>query len=347
MRDFLDPAGLRLLDWSKFRKRAIQLRADTWPRTRPSARQATQANRVLPDNPPKWFLSLDAELLMENERLKSRRYVKPLYQDMPTPADEEQRWAASATPGGELRLHKPTGANTLHGQHGNVEVLTYTFTTSPNNPADPMTHTHTTENLNLETTVLVHIATPLTTPGPSEEENPICLHPIEHEHIRQHVDNVATRVLAAVHGSHQTHPSHEYEDPILTPQPTTAHACATDGSKFTIRDLHGIDTLCPASPLRGGLSGLAGVPPGIRPARCPRGGVPPAVERQLQLLTYLIPRYVAQLQQHGPLVRHKLPQTMQHTNTYGRPPELKPKVHTRHTTPLSSRPHTRKRRPCF
>jgi hypothetical protein len=30
--------------------------------------------------------------------------------------------------------------------------------------------------------------------------------------------------------------------------------------------------LCPASPLRGGLSGLAGVPPGIRPARCPRGG---------------------------------------------------------------------------
>jgi hypothetical protein len=43
--------------------------------------------------------------------------------------------------------------------------------------------------------------------------------------------------------------------------------------------------LCPASPSRGGLSGLAGVPPGIRPARCPRGGVPPAVERQLHLLT--------------------------------------------------------------
>ena len=42
--------------------------------------------------------------------------------------------------------------------------------------------------------------------------------------------------------------------------------------------------LCPASPSRGGLSGLAGVPPGIRPARCPRGGVPPAVERQLHLL---------------------------------------------------------------
>ena len=43
--------------------------------------------------------------------------------------------------------------------------------------------------------------------------------------------------------------------------------------------------LCPASLSRGGLSGLAGVPPGIRPARCPRGGVPPAVERQLHLLT--------------------------------------------------------------
>jgi hypothetical protein len=44
--------------------------------------------------------------------------------------------------------------------------------------------------------------------------------------------------------------------------------------------------LCPASPLRGGLSGLAGVPPGIRPARCPRGGMPPAVERQLHLLAW-------------------------------------------------------------
>jgi hypothetical protein len=31
------------------------------------------------------------------------------------------------------------------------------------------------------------------------------------------------------------------------------------------------------------------VPPGIRPARCPRGGVPPAVERQLHLLTYVEP----------------------------------------------------------
>ena len=248
MRDFLDPAGLRLLDWNKFRKHAIQLRADAWPRTRPSARQATQANRVLPDNPPKWFLSLDAELLMENEHLKSGRYVKPLYQDMPALADEEQRWAASVTPRGELRLHKPTGANALHGQHGNVEVLTYTFTTSPNNPAGPMTHTHTTENLNLETTVLVHIATPLMTSELSEEENPICIHLVEHEHIRQHTENVTTRVLAAVHGSHQTHPSHEYEDPDLTPQPTTAHACATDGSKFTVRDLHGTETqLCGAA----------------------------------------------------------------------------------------------------
>jgi hypothetical protein len=52
--------------------------------------------------------------------------------------------------------------------------------------------------------------------------------------------------------------------------------------------------ICPASPSRGGLSGLAGVPPGIRPARCPRGGVPPAVERQLHLLT----RRTSQLLRH-------------------------------------------------
>ena len=41
--------------------------------------------------------------------------------------------------------------------------------------------------------------------------------------------------------------------------------------------------LCPASPSRGGLSGLAGVT--TRPARYPSGGVPPAVDRQLHLLT--------------------------------------------------------------
>jgi hypothetical protein len=41
--------------------------------------------------------------------------------------------------------------------------------------------------------------------------------------------------------------------------------------------------LCPASPSRGGLSGLAGVT--TRPAGYPSGGVPPAVERQLQLTT--------------------------------------------------------------
>jgi hypothetical protein len=41
--------------------------------------------------------------------------------------------------------------------------------------------------------------------------------------------------------------------------------------------------LCPASPSRGGLPGLAGVT--TRPAGYPSGGLPPAVERQLHLLT--------------------------------------------------------------
>ena len=41
--------------------------------------------------------------------------------------------------------------------------------------------------------------------------------------------------------------------------------------------------LCPAPPSRGGLPGLAGVT--TRPAWYPRGGIPPAVERRLHLLT--------------------------------------------------------------
>jgi hypothetical protein len=41
--------------------------------------------------------------------------------------------------------------------------------------------------------------------------------------------------------------------------------------------------LCPASPSRGGLSGLTGVT--TRPAGYPSGGVPPATERQLHSLT--------------------------------------------------------------
>jgi hypothetical protein len=41
--------------------------------------------------------------------------------------------------------------------------------------------------------------------------------------------------------------------------------------------------LCPASPSRGGLPGLAGVT--TRPAWYPSGGIPPAVERRLHLLT--------------------------------------------------------------
>jgi hypothetical protein len=43
--------------------------------------------------------------------------------------------------------------------------------------------------------------------------------------------------------------------------------------------------LCPASPSRGGLPGLAGVT--TRPAGFPSGGVPPAVARQLHVLTAL------------------------------------------------------------
>ena len=47
----------------------------------------------------------------------------------------------------------------------------------------------------------------------------------------------------------------------------------------------GTQHLCPASPSRGGMSGLAGVT--TRPAGYPSSGVPPAVERQLHLLTQL------------------------------------------------------------
>jgi hypothetical protein len=43
----------------------------------------------------------------------------------------------------------------------------------------------------------------------------------------------------------------------------------------------GTQHLCPASPSRGGLTGLAGVT--TRPAGYPSGGDPPAVERQLHL----------------------------------------------------------------
>jgi hypothetical protein len=43
----------------------------------------------------------------------------------------------------------------------------------------------------------------------------------------------------------------------------------------------GTQHLCPASPSRGGLSGLAGVT--TRPAGYPSGGAPPAVETQLHL----------------------------------------------------------------
>ena len=42
----------------------------------------------------------------------------------------------------------------------------------------------------------------------------------------------------------------------------------------------------PAFPLARGSGRLAGVPPGIRPAWCPRGGVPPAVFRDSS--TYLL-----------------------------------------------------------
>jgi hypothetical protein len=57
------------------------------------------------------------------------------------------------------------------------------------------------------------------------------------------------------------------------------------GNDWAPRDSDRNATSMPGFPLAGGLSGLAGVPPGIRPARCPRGGVSPAVERQLHLLT--------------------------------------------------------------
>jgi hypothetical protein len=56
-------------------------------------------------------------------------------------------------------------------------------------------------------------------------------------------------------------------------------------------------TIVPAFPLARGSGRLAGVPPGIRPARCPRGGVPPAVFRDSS--TYITGRFGVAAHPHG------------------------------------------------
>jgi hypothetical protein len=75
----------------------------------------------------------------------------------------------------------------------------------------------------------------------------------------------------------------EVREGVLPPHPRIILRCESSSTHPGVTGTHTTCGACPASPSRGGLPGLAGVT--TRPAGHPSGGVPPAVERQLHLLT--------------------------------------------------------------
>ena len=240
MRDLLYPCGMRLLKWDHLVRRAENIRGAAWS-TVHGPGNPKSCGRLKVSQPASCWAHIQQELLVTDPHLQGRRYVKPLFRDMPdvtrsgwmdTDGTEGLGWAAAVSEEGELHIYKDVVPGSLRGCVGEVEVWKYEFA-PPNTGVGTRSFTPAMNvacsraALDLSYTVLVCIEELPTRHGR------VWLLPAEYLCVQEHVSEVTGRVRTAVYGSRQTQVDHT--DTTVMPGGTNRRESATDGSMYTVR----------------------------------------------------------------------------------------------------------------